>query len=166
MGGGLQSYPCKTQTPEAYLPIVVVLVQSSHQHASGSSPLACQWQLSISMLVAILDKCYHQHASGSSPLACQWELPISMLVAMLDQCYHQHASGSSPLACQWQATTSMNFCTFKKNCATLNNFACGLLSTILQPAIKWDNDMHLTTIQSTHGAGHSLLCRIFPIESV
>ena len=123
----------------AYLPIVVVLVQSYHQHASGSSPLACQWQLSISMLVAILDKCYHQHASGSSPLACQWELSISMLVAMLDQCYHQHASGSSPLACQWQATTSMNFCTFKKNCATLNNFACGPLSAILQPAIKWDN---------------------------
>ena len=33
----------------------------------------------------------------------------------------------------------MTFCTCKKNCATLNNFACGPLSAILQPAIKWDN---------------------------
>ena len=66
-----------------------------------------------------------------------------MLVAMLDQCYHQHASGSSPLACQWQAATSMTFCTCKKNCATLNNFACRPLSPILQPAIKWDNDINV-----------------------
>ena len=66
----------------AYLPIVVVLVQSSHQHASGSSPLACQWELSISMLVAMLDQCYHQHASGSSPLACQWQAGLHIIFSV------------------------------------------------------------------------------------